>query len=334
MTISYEVKRLRSSSGDAQLSIQNGQKRVVRTLEEEWLVIIDPASVDAETPDPVVVSKFSGVPQPGGWSYFDAVNNIYYPNFTCSSTSCERDPQNAFLYRVTASYTDESNDDSGQAAQSDPESYAPTINWSLESKGVTCYTNFDGSKDIKLPTGNFYDGLSPVREVPVFVATIEQIENSLSLPILEARYKKVNSSEWLGFNVHSCIIDNISYENAQIPVDNGSGGINYQNAYKVTYTVKGMNHTIPSLKDDGTIENLQSKWGYDLIRIDDFYMANPTGTIEKYPISGDKRSGYLSSWYLKTNGGLHDYDKQVGTPPIDQYVVQPELDFNSFLRVT
>ena len=95
-----------------------------------------------------------------------------------------------------------------------------------------------------------------------------------------------------------------------------------------------MDHTIPSLKDDGTTEDLQAKWGYDLIRMDDFYLSNKSGTMKKYPISGDEKSGYLASWYLKSNGALHAYDKQVGTPPIDQFVVQEEINFSSFLRVT
>jgi hypothetical protein len=333
MPIAYEVKKMRSSNADVQLSVQNGNKKVVRTMEEEWTVLLDYRTIDADVPDPVVVTKFAGVPKVGGWSYFDQVNNIFYPNFTCRSVSCERDTQNAFLYRLSVSYSDESDDDSGQGAQPDPENYNPTINWSLESKGVTCYTDNTGNKNIKLPTGNFYDGLSPVREVPIFIATIEQIDNFLSLPLLEARYKKVNSTTWNGFQPESCIIDNISYELAEIPVDVGGGNIAYNNAYKVKYTIKCMNHTIPSLTDEGTIEELQAKWGYDLIRMDDFYLSNKSGTLKRYPISGDEKSGYLASWYLKENGGLHEYDKQTGTPPIDQFVVQPKIDFNSFIRV-
>ena len=355
MTISYEVKRLRGSSADSNLSIQNGERRVVRTLEEQYIIIFDPASINQETPDPASVGLLSGVPQVGGWSYYDAIQQKYYPNFTCRSVSIEREEQNPFIFRATASYSDESNSDS-QDIQSDSESYTPSINWSLESKNVTEFFDVDGNM-IRLPTGNLYEGISPVKEVPVFVATIEQIEASLSLPILQQRYKTVNDATWLGFPKHTAMIDNISYDNALVPVSDGNGGVNFQNAYRVTYTVKCMNHTIKSLKDDETLEDLQDKWGYSLARVDDWHVVwfdasdneisgatagaaspnNPAGAAKKKkrPIMVSDNSARPSVVYLKENGAPHKEELTMSSvPPIDQFVVQEESNFSSFLRVT
>lgn len=340
MSISYEVKRLRAGSGDSQLSEQNGERKVVRTLEEQYIVIIDEDSTDANVPDPVSVGKFDGVPQVGGWSYYDAVNNIYYPNFTCQSVSVERDEQNAFIYNVTASYADESNDQSGQSVQSDPENYNPTINWSLESKGVTRYNarrrrigEDVGNQEIKLPTRNFYDGLAPVEHVPVYIATVEQIENSLDLTALGERYKKINDTSWYGFGKYQAIVDNISYENAKIPVLIGSEVV-YQNAYKVKYTIKCMDHTITSIDDDGSEATLDAAWGYDLIRVDDWVMElNDDGDLVPQPIMLNENSTRPATAYLKTDGTAHAETTQNNKPPpIDQFITQGTSDF-SFLRV-
>ena len=339
MPISYEVKRLRGASSDSQLSVQNGEKRVVRSLDEQYLVIFDSSTVEANIPDPASVGLLSGVPQAGGWSYYDAIQGKYYPNFTCRSVSIERDESNAFIYRVTASYSDES-DGGSQDVQTNAESYTPTINWSLESMGVTCYKDASGDF-IKLPTDNFYDGLSPVKEVPIFVATIEQIENSIDLPTLEQRYKKLNDSAWLGFGAGTCKIDNISYERALVPVDDGLGNISFNNAYRVKYIVKCMNHTIRNLNDtqstvdgqpySGTEYDDPAQWGYQLVRVDDWFISRHDG--EKKPVVLNENSVLPSSWYLKENGEPHSFETNRDlTPPIDQYVVQDSIDF-SFLRV-
>tara|TARA_R100000406_G_scaffold35731_2_gene23631 strand:+ start:1927 stop:2952 length:1026 start_codon:yes stop_codon:yes gene_type:complete len=341
MSISYEVKRLRSGSGDAQLSEQNGERRVIRTLEEQYIVIIDEDSVDANVPDPVSVGRFDGVPQVGGWSYYDAVNNIYYPNFTCRSVNIERDEQNAFIYNVTASYADESNDQSGQGVQSDPENYNPTINWSLESTGVTRYTarkrrlgSNSGSQPIKLPTGNFYDGVAPVKEVPVFVATVEQIENTLSLSDLGQRYKAINESSWQGFEKYSCKIDNITYERAQIPVE-FAGQIIFQNVYKVKYVIKCLNHQIETIDDDASDGFLDAAWGYDLVRVDDWIMApNDDGDLVPQPIMLNENSTRPATAYLKTTGEpLAEDFWSIKPPPVDQYITQTPILFSDFLRI-
>lgn len=346
MTISYEVKRLRGASADSQLSVQNGEKRVIRTLDEQYIIIFDQSTVEANIPDPASVGLLSGVPQAGGWSYYDAIQQKYYPNFTCRSVSIERDETNPFIYRAVASYSDES-DGSSQDVQNDPEDYTPTINWSLESKGVTCYKDNTG-KFIKLPTDNFYDGLSPVKEVPVFVATIEQIENSLSLPVLEERYKKLNSETWLGFAPETAKVDNISYERALVPSYDVNGDIVFNNAYRVKYVIKCMNHTIRNLNDTASTQNDpngnpqqysgtefddQAKWGYQLVRVDDWFISANDGV--KRPVVLNENSVIPSSWYLKEDGVPHSYEANRDlTPPIDQYVVQDTIDFNGFLRVT
>lgn len=337
MSISYEVKRLRGGSADSQLSIQNGERKVVRTLEEQYLIIFDSDTVDQIVPDPASVGLLSGVPQVGGWSYYDAIQGKFYPNFTCRSVSIERDEANPFIYRANVTYSDESGDQ-GQGVQSNPVSYAPTITWSLENKSVTTYDGYKNggsSRDeLILPTGNLYEGLTPVRDVPVFVAKVDQIESTLSLAALKARYKMVNDATWQGFAKHTCIIDSITYEDAQIPVNTG-GGVTYQNAYKVKYTIKCMDHNIKSLDDGGTVNSVGDTWGYSLARVDDWclYDKNDDGELTPQVIVANENSQLPSSWYLKSDGTPHPPSKQFGVPPIDQYVVQEEVSFGSFLRV-
>lgn len=340
MSISYEVKRLRSGSGDATLSDQNGERKVIRTLEEQYIVIIDEDSTDANVPDPVSVGRFDGVPQVGGWSYYDAVNNIYYPNFTCQSVNVERDEQNAFIYNITASYADESNDQAGQSAQSDPENYNPTISWAVESKGITRYNarrrrigEDVGDQEIKLPTRNFYDGLAPVENVPVYVATVEQIESTFGITELGERYKKINDGTWYGFGKYQAIVDNITYEVAKIPTLVGSE-IVYQSAYKVKYTIKCLDHEIKSIDDDGQEAPLDAAWGYDLIRVDDWVMEpNDDGDLIPQPIMLNENSIRPATAYLKTDGTAHSETTQdYKPPPIDQFITQEAVAFD-FLRI-
>ena len=328
--MSYEVLRRRPASATVTLSKQKGQDKRIRTLEEQYIVIFDPDTIEANVPDPASVSLLSGVPQVGGWSYYDAIAGVFYPKFTCRSVSIERREDNAFIYDITASYADESADDSGQTPPaSDPEGYNPTVSYTLEEMEVSSWV--DNQNDpIMLPTGNLYEGINPTKKVPIVVYQIEQIENSFDKDDLTDRCYTVNSSTWEGFPPDTAMITDIKYAKAQVPV--GGGVPIYVNAYKVNYTIKCLTAEIKSRADDETIETLRVKHGLQMARTDIYYLKTADDISTKTIWEPDQKSGWPSSLYLKEDGTGHRKSLQVGVPPIDQYVTQPRKSF-SFLRV-
>lgn len=328
--MAYEVCRRRPASATVTLSKQNGQDKRIRTLEEEYLVIFDSETIEANIPDPASVAQLSGVPQVGGWSYYDAIAGVFYPNFTCRSVNIERSEDNAFIYEITASYSDESDEEGGQEPPaSDPEGYTPTVSYTLEEQEVGTWVD-NQNKPIILPTGNLYEGVSPTKKVPIVIFQIEQIENSFDQDKMAERCYVVNSSTWKGFPPDTAMITNIQYSKAQVPV--GPAVPIYVNAYKVIYTVKCLTAEIKKLLDNETIETERAKHGYQLARSDIYYLKQPNDTSTKTIWEPDQKSGWPSSIYLKEDGTGHRKSKQTGVPPIDQYCTQPRKSF-TFLRV-
>lgn len=326
----YSVCRRRPASATVTLSRQNGQDKKIRTLEEEYLVTFDPDTIEANVPDPAAVSQLGGVPQVGGWSYYDALAGVFYPNFTCRSVNIQRSEDNAFIYEVTASYSDESDEEGGQSPPaSDPEGYIPTVSYTLEEMEVGTWVD-NQNEPIILPTGNLYEGVSPTKKVPVVIYQIEQIENSFDQDKMAERCYVVNSSTWKGFPPDTAMITNIQYAKAQVPV--GAGVPIYVNAYKVVYTVKCLTAEIKSLKNDASIETVRAKHGYQLARSDIYFLQQPNDLSTKTIWEPDQKAGWPSSLYLLDNGLPHRKANQTGVPPIDQFCTQPRKSF-SFLRV-
>lgn len=332
MPIAYSVTKLRTDSASSNMSEgQNGQQKRVRSLTEEYLVSFDNTTVDANQLDPAAVLLLNNVPQVGGWSYYDAIHQKFYPNFTCRETSCERDGSNAHLFRVTAGYSDESNEENGQDVPATPEGYTPTTAWQLQSFDETCYTD-NQNKGIMLPTKELYDGLSPVRKTPKLIAKIEQIESSFDEDTLVERGFKVNSNTWNGFGAGQCLITGIEYTKAKVPVS-GTSGLIFTTAYKVNYTIECFDNSSDyrSLEDDGSYStNNQVKHGYMLVRAGTKYYQN-AGDVRPVLFRPNKNQAVPASVFLKEDGTKHPSNKQYGTPPIDMFVVQPEISF-SFLR--
>lgn len=332
MPISYTVTKMRTDNASSSMSEgQNGQQKRVRSLTEEYLVAFDSSSVEATQLDPAAVLLLNNVPQVGGWSYYDAIQQKFYPNFTCRETSCERDASNAHLFHITAGYSDESNEESGQDVPAEPEGYASTTSWELQSFDETCYTD-NADKAIMLPTKELYDGLSPVRKTPKLIAKVEQIESTFDEDKLVSRGFKVNSNTWKGFGAEQCMITGIEYTKAQVPV-NGGGGLVFTTAYKVNYTIECFDNSSDyrSLDDTGSYStNNQLRHGYMLVRAGTKYYEN-AGDARPVLFRPNKNQAVPASIFLKTDGTKHPSAKQYGTPPIDTFVVQPKISF-SFLR--
>lgn len=328
------VCRTRQGSAGLTLSSDKIDAKENRSWSPNYIAIAD------DTADPSTLSEIDAMRAPGipvlKRDVFVSEDGLIFPYFSCKSKSCERDESNPLKFNISCEFEDESGDD-GQDVEEDPESYLPSIRWSIKSRQRSSWTDVNGVP-YNLPTGSKYK--QPLMlDYPCRVAQVTQVENVFNDQIMKDRMLKLNTAPWQGIGVGEALIASITYEEVEIPV--GLGYISgYQLAYRVTYSIEE-NDLVVTAGDSTSGVNpaavdatQQVPVGWDQMRPRiDSICKMPDGTIR----TATSINPVLTSVYLQSNGlfwtGPVNPDFPQIPAPIDVYKVYESINFSSFLRI-
>ncbi len=332
------VCRTRDGSASLGLSSDKIDATETRSWNPNYIALAE------DTEDPNTLSEVDAMRAPGipvlKRDVFVSEDNLIFPYFSCKSKSCERDPDNPLLFRISCDFEDDSGDD-GQGVQEDPEDYNPSIRWSIKSRQRSSWVDVDGKPYI-LPTGSKYK--NPLMlDYACRVAQVTQLENSFDAATMKQRMLKLNTAAWNGISAGEALITSITYEEVEVPV--GIGYIStYETAYRVTYSIEendlevkagsGLNANVnDNVNDAGASVDVAVGWDQMRSRIDSICKTRPNGPIR----TATSVNPILTSVYIQSNGvywhGPVSTNFATMPPPVDTYKVYDEINFGSFLRI-
>lgn len=305
-----------------------------------------------------------------GDTYFESPDGMQYPWWRCTSVSINRNASNGLEFDVNCTFVDKTGTSQGISPPVNVEEVEPVISYEFDQFEVTAWTEDGTTKQTSgqeppqgwpdpdpcvLPTGTLYSN-PPVKIVGQEKITFSQYEGGRLVPnydILKiilgdenepGRLFSVNKSLWRVYSAepatqpnqiaarHAMITD-IAYEDTSLLLQDGTR----DPCKRVTYTISIRRYALQSLKDNPTAgssqnltETLYPGWDQPRVRADTRFRD---GTADEDIHS----AANIASWgtqqcYLKASGQPHLQEHQYGVPPYDILKLQPEIDFNTFLR--
>jgi len=361
MTIAYEICRKKTGNATYSLVQKNGQEVVSKSIQVTYRVHVTddenptpiagfgPASVDEDmvrnAPAPTVGATFNNtLPKAGDTVYETPAGDVYYW-WRCTSVGVNRNTSNGLEFSVSCTFTDTTGKDAGETAVEEPEEIAPIITYASEQHEVTAWTEDETyaspPEPCVLPTGSLYSN-PPTKIVPQEVITFSQYEVGFTIDKYFERLYSLNDEIWNVYGppvtgvrnsvpARNAMITDIAYEKTTVPVVGGT-----DTCYRVTYTIRVRRWELYELNDSGSIVQVSPKIGWDQprVRADTRYRDySPPYAAEGAVLP----AANVGAWghqqiYLKENGEAHAEDKQYGVPPYDILHLQPQIDFDTFLR--
>ncbi len=361
MTIAYEICRKKTGNATYSLVQKNGQEVVSKSIQVTYRVHVTddedpipipgfgPSSVDEDmvrnAPAPATGANFNNtLPKAGDTVYETPEGDVYYW-WRCTSVGVNRNTSNGLEFSVSCTFTDTTGKDAGETAVGNPELIAPIITYASEQHEVTAWTEDETyanpPEPCVLPTGSLYSN-PPTKIVPQEVITFSQYEVGFTIDEYFERLYSLNEDTWNVYGppvtgvrnsvpARNAMITDIAYEKTTVPVVGGT-----QTCYRVTYTIRVRRWELYELNDSGSIVQVSPKIGWDQprVRADTRYKD----FSPPYASSGAVLpAANVGAWghqqiYLKQNGEAHAEDKQYGVPPYDILHLQPQIDFDTFLR--
>jgi hypothetical protein len=357
MTIAYEICRKKTGNATYSLVQKNGQEVVSKSIQVTYRVHVTdaadlnfgPADVDEDmvrnAPAPTVGATFNNtLPKAGDTVYETPAGDVYYW-WRCTSVGVNRNTSNGLEFSVSCTFTDTTGKDAGETAVENPQLIAPIITYASEQHEVTAWTEDETyaspPEPCVLPTGSLYSN-PPTKIVPQEVITFSQYEVGFTIDKYFERLYSLNDEIWNVYGppvtgvrnsvpARNAMITDIAYEKTTVPIVNGT-----QTCYRVTYTIRVRRWELYELNDSGSIVQVSPKIGWDQprVRADTRYRDySPPYAAEGAVLP----AANVGAWghqqiYLKENGEAHAEDKQYGVPPYDILHLQPQIDFDTFLR--
>lgn len=340
MSLSWEVCRTRTSSANVSVADNKVDTKENRTWSINFQAIA--SGID----DPFDVSEISAMRAPGvpilKRSVYVDPDGTVFVYFTCKNKTATRNPKNPYVFDISCEYEDPTGEQ-GQEPQPDPESYAPSVKYTVKSRQRSSWSDMSTPPvPYSLPTGSKYK--QPLMlDYPCLVARVTQLETNFEISDLKNRMLRTNNSQWNEMAAETGLITDIQYEEVSVPV--GAAGVitGFATAYKVVYTIEENDLTVGA--GAGTVATRNTDPGVDpsvnttvavnwkqmrpridsLVKIGDVIKpavaVNPTLTSVYLTPSGGFWQGPNASWF----GDV--------IPPIDLYTVYDDTDFDSFLRI-
>lgn len=331
------VCQRRSESGSYKQTGGGGSQRKTKlTAKTKYLVVVSKkqSGPDLSPSDlnPLLIVNASGLPIVGRSCY--VFGGLIAPFLLCSSKQIERDPENPFVFHVSADWESIEFSIGGGGAAGQDGGYAqealepkdedeiqtvddinPVVSFSTSSQEYVQYEAafMDGSgsrQSWKLPTGTPFED-PVVRKVPLITISITQFEDEITLSNLEERSFAVNLDQWNGRGEGQWMIAEI--EATEVSLTTGAGT---EDKWRVTYTV----HLAPDRSVQCVVQNEPRvpgrafnvgdtyNPGWAILRplVDTFYKKedpeNPSGPDILVP-NADVKTGYVEACYIYEETG-------------------------------